>query len=239
MSNPKIKPVNGIGVLLAIGAIATTTLISNQSSKAAPLAPASRRAQTPPHPPAPGIVSRSDAHYNYKAARGIQRAREKAFSIQYLANQTNSQPASDFINLAQQTLAQAENNYAAGRFATAEKQAKAANALYEAAKTLYEGKLGYVSGPRGPKAPGKSWYESPYRAQERIARVEAEINYYQVNNATATNLLQRARQLAGSTTPMNAGEFPTSYNLANLANYRASEHVANAALHLVEAQRGF
>ncbi len=31
----------------------------------------------------------------------------------------------------------------------------------------------------------------------------------------------------------------SAYNWATLANYRASKHLANAALHLVETQRGF
>ncbi len=239
MSIQPIKQVKVSALLLAMASVAAPMLMFHQSSKATPLAPPLHLTQTPPRPLSPGVAPSLDAHYSYKATRDIQRAREKAFSVQYLLSQASSQPAAEFASLAQQTLGQAENSYAAGRFFTAEKQAKAANALYEAAKTLCEGKLGYVAGPRGPKAPGKSWYEAPYRAQERIARTEAAMNYYQVNNPTATNLLQRARQLAGATAPTNVVQTPTAYNLATLANYRASEHLANAALHLVEAQRGF
>lgn len=219
-----------VAALVAVASISATPMVAHQTFNAAPLASTARRAQTPLPPLPTESIPQSDAYYRYKAARDIQRVREKAFSIQYLAGQANSEPAADFVRLAQQTLNQAERSYQVGQFFAAEKQAKAANALYEAAKNLYEGQLGYAVGRRGLKGASKRWYRAPYRAQERIARVEAAIAYYQVNQATATKLLQQARQLTQSA--QNAAP------LASLASYRASEHLANAALHLIEAQRG-
>lgn len=226
----RLKSLKVAAVLIAVASIPATPLVAHQTSNAALLASTSQRSQAPLRPLPAESIPQADVYYHQKAARDIQRAREKAFSIQYLAGQANSEPAADFVRLAQQTLNQAERSYQAGQFFAAEKQAKAANALYEAAKTLYEGQLGYVVGRRGPKGASKRWYRAPYRAQERIARVEAAIPYYQVNQATATKLLQQARQLTQSA--QNAAP------LASLASYRASEHLANAALHLIEAQRG-
>ncbi|QZZ21891.1 hypothetical protein J5X98_05525 [Leptothermofonsia sichuanensis E412] len=226
----RLKSLKVAAILLAVVSIPATPLVAYQTSNVVPLASTSRRSQTPLQPLPAENIPQADGYYSRKAARDLQRAQEKAFSIQYLASQANSEPAADFVRLAQQTLNQAERSYQAGQFFAAEKQAKAANALYKAAETLYEGQLGYAIGRHGSKKASKRWYEAPYRAQERIARVEAAIAYYQVNPATATKLLQQARQLTQSA--QNAAP------LASLANYRASEHLANAALHLIEAQRG-
>lgn len=232
MLTQPLKSLKVAAVLLGVASISTTPFVVHQTSHAAPLASPSRRSQTPLRPLPTENVPQADGYYSRKAARDLQRAQEKAFSIQYLASQANSEPAAEFVRLAQQTLNQAERSYQAGQFFAAEKQAKAANSLYKAAETLYEGQLGYAVGRRGSKKASKRWYEAPYRAQERIARVEAAIAYYQVNPATATKLLQQARQLTQSAQNL------TPDNLASLANYRAAEHLANAALHLVEAQRG-
>jgi hypothetical protein len=240
MQNRRLKQVQVASLLLALASLTTAMLMSTQSSsKAIPSAPDSNLTQVPPRPLTPRTTPPRNPQYGDKAVRDIQKAREKAFSVQFLSNQTSSQAATDITSIAQQTLRQAESSYAASRFLTAEKQAKAANALYEAAKTLYEGKLGYVSSPRGSKAPSKRWLAAPYRVQEHIARAEAAIRYYQVNDTTAMNLLQRAKQLADSASAINPAQVPDANNLATLANYRASEHLANAVVHLVEAQRGF
>jgi len=209
-------------------------------AKPATQASDSWRAQVPPAGRPIPPVGQRNAQRPEKAEREISKAREEALSVQVLARQASSSAAREATSVAQQILQQAQSSYSAGRFFAAEKEAKAAKSLYEAAETLYEGELGYVTSSSGrPKPPSRSYSEAPFKAQERIARAEAEMNYYRANDSRVANLINRAKQLAGSSTQVASVQNPNSVDFAYLTSNRAAEHYARAALHLMEAQRGF
>ena len=190
--------------------------------------------------PTVGQVPFSDSRQVRRAERDLQRARERAFSVQFLAQQTTASEAEEVTTIAQSILERAESNYQAGQFFEAEKEAKAARAIYEAAENLYESELGYVISSSGRlRGPSRSYFDAPYRAQERIARAEAELSFYQQNDPQVSELMNRARALAeapGSVTPV---QNPAATDLAYLARNRAAYQLAKGAVHLMEAARGF
>lgn len=159
-----------------------------------------------------------------KAGRDISQAREESFSVDSLADQVSSQEAKDVTVTAQQVLKEAESSYKAGHYSKAEKQAKAAKALYEAAEVLYEAQLGE---PSGSKALNQNYYETPYKAQESIYRAQVARDYYQVKNDRVALLISQAQELVGH----------TSSDFAQLAKNQAAEHLAKAAIYLIEAGR--
>ncbi|WAL62322.1 hypothetical protein [Thermocoleostomius sinensis] len=236
-------------VLLATPAVAIA-LNSEPSSQRSPHSGNHLLAQTPRRQPSvtppslevqPGRPSPAqffDARQAEKANREIRKAQEKAFSVQFLADQISSPDGADVAMIAADILQQAEASYRSGQFFRAEREAKAAKDTYEAASSLYEAELGYVMGRRGPSGPSRSYYEAPYRAQERIARAQAEMEYYRSNSPMVSNLIQRAIDLASSTTQAQAQPI-SAYNFSELARSRAADHLARAAVHLMEADRGF
>lgn len=195
-----------------------------------------------PTPPTPGTAApipatRADGEYRQveRAGRDIARAREDSYRITYLSRQVSSQRGNELLPLAQRILERAESNFRGNQYFEASEQAKAAAALYEAAETLYEGELGYVIGKKGPTGPSRSYVEAPQRAQERIARAEAEIQYYRSNDSTVQQLVDRAKALVSSATPAAANTVDFAY----LAQNRAADRIVRAAMHLIAAERGF
>lgn len=210
--------------------------LTAQIEPAAPLVPP----RSPADRPTVGQAPLSDSRQVRRAERDFQRARERAFSVQFLAQQTTSSEAEEVTTIAQSILEQAEASYRAGRFFEAEKEAKAARAIYEAAENLYESELGYVISSSGrPRGPSRSYFDAPYRAQERIARAEAELSFYQQNDPQVSALIDRARALAEVPDAVTPVQNPTTADLAYLARNRAAYQLARGAVHLMEAARGF
>jgi hypothetical protein len=214
-------------------------LLAQTPLRQSPVAPPNLEEQPGVRPgPAQYPTQYFDARQVEKADREIRKAREEAFSVRYLADQVSSADGSEVATIAADILQQAESSYSAGEFFQAEKQAKAAKDAYEAAETLYEAELGYTVGRRGPSGPSRSYYEAPYRAQEQIARAQAEMDYYRSNSPVVSDLIQRASALASSTIQAQAQPV-SAYDFGELARSRAAEHLAKAAVHLMEADRGF
>jgi hypothetical protein len=244
-------------MLLSTPAVAIGLAAVDPSPPDTPRTEASAWAQRPlpqpsgvvPAPPAPPAhlegqrpTPYGDARQFEKAERELRKAREEAFAVQYLAEhlaeQVSSADAVAVATIAADILQQAEASYAAGQFFQADKQAKAAKDTYEAAETLYEAELGYAVGREGPRGPSRSYYDAPDRAQERIARAQAELDYYQGSSPIVADLMQQATALARSTTQAQVRPVGTD-NFGDLARSRAAEHLAKAAIHLMEAERGF
>ncbi|OKH29150.1 hypothetical protein [Chroogloeocystis siderophila] len=234
--------------------LATLLAISGLSATATPGITQSRQKPRPASPTAPaqpGVVlpsgrgSQASLEYRQveRAGRDIARAREDSYRVSYLARQVSSSQANELLPIAQQIMERAESNFRGGQYFEASEQAKAAAAIYDAAENLYEGELGYVVGKKGPSGPSRSYIEAPQRAQERIARTEAEIQYYRSNDNTVRQLLDRAKMLvANAATPAaNASAIPVTntYNFAYLAQNRAADRLLRAAMHLIAAERGF
>ncbi len=185
-------------------------------------------APVPPNTPGYAVYRLTE-----KAGRELAKANEEAYQVQSLSRQASSTEATELVSLAQQTLSKAESTYRAGRYFEATEKAKAAKALYKAAETLYEGELGYKIGSRRPEGSTRRDFDA-HKAQEKLAKAQAEMNYYRANDETVSRLINRARTLAGSSTPTQV-----SYDFSYLTRQRAAEHVAKAAIHLIAAQRGF
>jgi hypothetical protein len=233
--------------------LATLVAISGLSAIAAPgiTQPRQKPRPTAPAAPAqPGVVlpsgrgSSAGSEYRQveRAGRDIARAREDSYRVSYLARQVSSSQANELLPIAQRIMERAESNFRGGQYFEASEQAKAAAALYDAAENLYEGELGYVIGKKGPTGPSRSYVEAPQRAQERIARAEAEIQYYRSNDTTVQQLVDRAKSLVAAT-PVASASAATpavgTYNFAYLAQNRAADRVLRAAMHLIAAERGF
>lgn len=193
---------------------------------------------TPRVAPVRTPVQQSDRDME-RAWRDIVKAEEEAYQVSALATELASAEASDLASLADRLLSDARANYESGNYFQAAETALAAKDTYEAAETLYEGELGYVLGQHGAEGPSRSYYDAPYRIAEELSRAEAEAAYYQSNDSTAIDLLRRARELARpadlatSTQPVAVSDF------TSLTNNRAAIHLAKAATHLMQAERGF
>lgn len=175
-----------------------------------------------------------DSRLVEKAARDISKARRDAYEMASISGRVSSSEASEFVSTAGRILSDAESAYSGGRYFSASEKAKAASALYAAANTLDRTQLGYAVDRRGPKPGRGNYVEAPDKARERIARAEAELTYYRSTDATASQLINRAKNMVGGATPVS-----TSGDVSYLARNRAAEHAAKAAMHLIAAQRGF
>ncbi|MEG4503956.1 hypothetical protein QUA81_28800 [Microcoleus sp. F6_B4] len=192
-----------------------------------------RRVPSSVAPPSPG--GSRDYRLVEKAARDIAKARRDAYEMASISGRVSSSEASEFVSTAGRILSDAESAYSGGRYFSASEKAKAASALYAAANTLDRTQLAYAVDRRGPKKPGRGNYvEAPDKARERIARAEAELTYYRSTDATASQLIDRAKNMVGGATPVS-----TSGDVSYLGRNRAAEHAAKAAMHLIAAQRGF
>lgn len=175
-----------------------------------------------------------DSRLVEKAARDISKARRDAYEMASISGRVSSSEASEFVSTAGRILSDAESAYSGGRYFSASEKAKAASALYAAANTLDRTQLGYAVDRRGRKPGRGNYVEAPDKARERIARAEAELTYYRSTDATASQLINRAKNMVGGATPVS-----TSGDVSYLARNRAAEHAAKAAMHLIAAQRGF
>lgn len=205
-----------------------------------------RLGQLPPVSPAPrnlvpiSPLDRQGTHELRRAVRELQKAERGAYEVNYLAGTLDSAEARASKSLGDRLLNQARTAHEAGEYFRAAETALAAKNLYEAAETLYEGQLGYVSSARGPKPPSPSYYEAPYRVAQELARAEAEAAYYRSNNGTVSDLLRQARELASPVTARTVSTQFTGVNdFTRLTNNRAAIHLAKAAKHLMRVERGF
>lgn len=172
-----------------------------------------------------------------RAWRDIRKAEETAYRLSFLATQASIARASDLTSLGNRLLSDARGLYEAGKYFQAAETALATKNVHEAAQNLYEGKLGYVVGPRGLT---RSYYDAPYRVSEELSRAGAIVAYYRSNDSTVSNLLRYARELATpSTSPTASIPSASAPNLSIMTNNRAAIRLAKAATHLVRAANGF
>ncbi|MCJ2541525.1 hypothetical protein [Thermostichus vulcanus] len=182
---------------------------------------------------APGFAGRTAE----RSLRDIHKATEEAFRVERLAAQVSNRLATELTDEGYAALEAARTAQAAGEFFRARELAKAAKALFEAAETLYEGELGYKVGRYGqPEPPSRSYFDAPFRAQERLFRAQAELNFSgDAVNPVASRLVEQAQQLA--TANPSEVNFTTDFRI--LAEHRAAYEMAKAATHLLAAERGF
>lgn len=167
----------------------------------------------PGPPPMPG-----QAGYMYKDA---EKASRELYRLQYELSYAQGPRSA----LAQRLYQEAQRDYQAQRFFTAKERAEAAREILEAQR------LEAGVAPMGPKGrPGKVSYSAPYRAQEKIARVEAELAYYRNNNPLVRQLLEEARRALAGVNPSD---------LYALLKAEAAHKLADAAHSLIKADRGF
>lgn len=164
-------------------------------------------------PPVPG-----QAGYMYRDA---ERASRELNRLQYELSYAQGPRTA----LARRLYQEAQRDYQAQRFFAGKERAKAARHILEAQR-LEAG----VAPMRPGGRPGRVSYSAPYRAQEKIARVEAELAYYRTKNPLVRQLLEEAkRALAG----VNPGDFRA------LLKAEAAHRLADAAHSLIKADRGF
>lgn len=166
----------------------------------------------PAAPPlAPGQYAYKDAE---KASRELYRLR---YELSYAQGPRTA--------LAQRLYQEAQRNYQAQRFFAAKERAKAAREILEAQRL----EAGVT--PTGSKGrTDKVSYSAPYRAQEKIARVEAELANYRTNNPLVRQLLEEAKRVL-------AGVNPSDFRA--LLKGEAAQKLASAAHSLMKADRGF
>ncbi|RIH84271.1 hypothetical protein [Calidithermus roseus] len=169
----------------------------------------------PPTPPAP--VAPYPHHFAEKAFRELAEAQaRRAYWQSIRPSQT---PA--WLAQADSLLSRAQADLQAQRFFSAKEGAEAAKKAYEAALALN----GWW-GP-GPAGRGKGGWHGDhfYRAQERVWRLEAEMNYFRSNHPAVRAFLQGAKGLlSAQASPWQA---------------EAAHKLADAGLHVLKAERGF
>lgn len=174
-------------------------------------------APIPPGPPMQGPMP-GQAGYMYKDA---ERASRELYRLQYELSYAQGPRNA----LAQRLYQEAQRDYQAQRFFVAKERAKAAREILEAQR------LEAGVAPIGHKGrPGKVSDSAPYRAQEKIARVEAKLAYYRTNNPLVRQLLEEARRAL-------AGVNPSDFRA--LLKAEAAHKLADAAHSLIKADRGF
>ncbi len=166
-----------------------------------------------------------------RTGRDLAKAERHLLEVQFLSQRFTSPQATELVEIGIDSLDQARSAYQTGNFFMAREQAKAAENLFKAAQALYEGESGFTALSRSPS---RSFFEAPFRAQEYLMRLEAEIAYYGIENATVTALMNQSQQLLAEV----SGEINT-YDHDEYAQSRAARHSARAALHLIAADRGF
>lgn len=189
----------------------------------ASLALAQPQPPVPPTPPpaGPGTnapLAPNPYSYSYREA---ERASKELYRLQFELSQTQGPR----VALAQRLASEAQRDFQAQRYFQAAERAKAARKILEAQR-FESGML-----PLSPSGkPRKVSYSAPYKAQERIARLEAELAYYRNNNPLVRQLLQEARGLLSR---INPNDFNSLYQA------EAAHHLASAAGDLIKADRGF
>jgi len=161
-----------------------------------------------------------------RASRDLAKAQRHLAEASFFAQRGSSPEAARLLELSRQSLAEAQNALQGGNVFAAREQAKAAENLAKAAKTLYEAELGF--GGR----PGRSFFEAPFRAQESLSRLQAEMTFANITSGPVADLQQQAQQLLSR---VNAD--PGSYTFADYSRSKAARHSARAALHLLAAER--
>ncbi|MEN9229343.1 MAG: hypothetical protein Q6L68_00430 [Thermostichus sp. DG02_5_bins_236] len=185
----------------------------------------------------PSFTPGFDSRTAERSLRDIHKATEEAFRVERLAAQVNNSLASELTSEGYTTLEAARTAHAAGNVFQARELAKAAKALFEAAETLYEGELGYKVGRYGqPEAPSRSYFDAPFRVQERLFRAQAELNFSRDGvNPLAKQLVEQAQGLVS----LNPAEVSFNTDFRVLAEHRAAYEMTKAATHLLAAERGF
>ncbi|GIW29835.1 MAG: hypothetical protein KatS3mg071_0009 [Meiothermus sp.] len=174
---------------------------------------------TPPPPPGPG--TNAPLFPNPSSHREAERASKELYKLQFELSYTQGPRAA----LAQRLASEAQRDFQAQRHFQAAERAKAARKILLAQR--FESGMFAVS-PSGRPRPVS--YSAPYRAQERIARLEAELAYYRNNNPLVRQLLQEARGLLSQVNPND---------FSSLQRAEAAHHLASAAGDLIKADRGF
>jgi hypothetical protein len=80
--------------------------------------------------------------------------------------------------------------------------------------------------------PGRSFFEAPFRAQEYLSRLQAEMAFANVNSGSVSSLQNQVQNLLG-----NVSTDPGSYTFADYSRSKAARYSARAALHLLAAER--
>lgn len=187
----------------------------------ASLALAQPQPPTPPTPPPAGPGMNAPLSPNPYSYREAERASKELYRLQFELSQTQGPR----VALAQRLASEAQRDFQAQRYFQAAERAKAARKILVAQR--FESGMPPLS-PSGRPRPVS--YSAPYKAQERIARLEAELAYYRNNNPLVRQLLQEARGLLSR---INPNDFNSLYQA------EAAHHLASAAGDLIKADRGF
>ncbi|MEN9223739.1 MAG: hypothetical protein Q6M04_14990 [Thermostichus sp. BF3_bins_97] len=164
-----------------------------------------------------------------RAGRDLAKAERSQLQAEFFAQRLSSSEAATLTDLGQQTLAEARASFQSGDFFAAREAAKAADNLFKAANALYEGETGFVD-----RRPSRSFFEAPFRAQEYLTRLEAELAFYGNRNGRVSTLANQAEQLLSQ-----VSTDPGSYSLSDYTQSRAARYTARAAMHLMSSERGF
>jgi hypothetical protein len=212
-------------------------------------------AQTPPPPgepltpqgivatpiaPPQGLYSRRDIE---RAARDIEKALRASYQFDYLRSVNPQAPLDDeLLSYGSEMLRRAQNAYAQQAFYSAREYAKAADKIYKAVEALYEAQFDPLAAmPRSRRSQRRA-AEAPFKAAERIQRVELELSYTPIGGSEASLIQQlltsARRQLESATVSLPVAHTPLT-PMIHPAQSSAAEELAKAANHLLKAVRGF
>lgn len=164
-----------------------------------------------------------------RAGRDLAKAERSLLQAEFFAQRLSSSEAATLTELGRETLQEARASFQAGDFFAAREAAKAADNLFKAANTLYEGETGFAG-----RRPSRSFFEAPFRPQEYLTRLEAELAFYGNSNGRVSTLVNQTEQFLS-----RVNTDPGSYRLSDYAQSRAARYTARAALHLMASERGF
>lgn len=161
-----------------------------------------------------------------RASRDLAKAQRHLAEASFLSQRGSSPEAARLLEHGQESFTNAQASLEAGNFFAAHEQAKAAENLAKAAKVLYEAELGFMG------RPGRSFFEAPFRAQEYLSRLQAEMAFANINSGSVSDLQNQVQNLLG-----DVSTDPSSYTFADYSRSKAARYAARAALHLLAAER--
>jgi hypothetical protein len=179
-----------------------------------------------------GAIGELDRQKMSEAKIQIEQTFDLATKVEFLFREVYSEEADTLITLGRQFYRDANLAYKENRYFQAKETAIAADNLYQASKILLENELGYITGYSGAEDPNFSYQNAPKKAKSEIAQTESEINYYNSNEPSVTELLAFAQNLNES----GSARSPSAPNYIDLARQQAAIYVARSARHLLASQ---
>jgi hypothetical protein len=167
------------------------------------------------------------------AKKNLTRALSEAVLVETISGEIESDKASQLMELAKTFVMDSKSAYSIGQYFQSGEMAKTALNLYQAAKTIFESELGYVTFFYEPEDSSFRYSNAPTDAKKEIAKTKKEIKKYLSGNNTASELFDRACNLVKLSPKSSA------LNFADLAKIQAAAYLAKAARYSVRGMNDY